>query len=640
MFSPLWLDYGIGKSNRQLGKLFCLETSNILRNALAELRLAFECDVPDAPDVYLLLDSSGEEEHYEIRYENNTIEMLSACERGLFYASSKLIQLARLGKLAPGLMLKEGPATALRMIDHWDNLDGTIERGYAGQSFFFKDHEIIIDERTTYYARTLASIGINAICFNNVNVVKTATELITDRYFSDLNKLFSVFASYGVAPYLSLNYASPIELGGLETADPLDADVIAWWDKKMAEVFRNLPSLGGFVVKADSEGRPGPFTYGRNQAEGANLLGRALQKYDGKLIWRAFVYNCRQDWRDRTTDRARAAYDYFAPLDGKFEKNVYLQIKNGPMDFQVREPVSPLFYAMDQTNLILELQIAQEYTGQQIDLCYLVPMWKEILEFPAKPLSDYNVRERIYRPNAGIAAVANTGNDYNWCGHYLAQANLYGFGRLAWNPTLTAEEILDEWLAQSFNLTDEGARTIKEMQLGSWQTMENYTAPLGIGWMVTPHYHYAPNIDGYEYSLWGTYHRADHEGIGIDRTKSGTGYASLYPSEVHALYEDIETCPDNLLLFFHHVPYTHVLQSGKTVIQHIYDTHFTGLAEVRALRERWESLKPEMAAEVYEHVARRLDRQVLNAREWCDQINTYFYRKSGIADQHERVIYS
>lgn len=640
MFSSLWLNYDKSKTDFTIKSIeYSQESSIDFQYVENELALAFQNNDESGARLRLLWDSTFAEEEFAIDYKEEAYELKAKSERGFFYAVAKFIRLGRLGKLDENIRYRTKAAIPLRMIDHWDNMDGSIERGYAGQSFFFENHEIIINERTVHYARLLASIGINAVCFNNVNVVNTATELISERYYEDLNQLFTVFQNYGVKPYLSLNFASPIELGGLDSADPLDERVIAWWDAKMDETFTKLPQLAGFVVKADSEGRPGPFTYGRNQAEGANMLAKAVRKHQGTIIWRAFVYNCRQDWRDHQTDRARAAYDYFSPLDGAFDDNVFLQIKNGPMDFQVLEPVSPLFFALPKTNLILEFQIAQEYTGQQIDLCYLLPMWQDILNFPGEHLARHDVKTRIMQPRAGIAAVANTGNDYNWCGHYLAAANFYGYGELAWDPSVDAKLVAEEFLRLSFAIKEGPLAQTVNMMMQSWQTMEKYTAPLGIGWMVTPHYHYAPNIDGYEYSMWGTYHRADHYGIGIDRTKQGTAYASTYPEKVAAMYEHLETCPDELLLFFHHVPYTHVLKSGKTVIQHIYDSHFEGYEEVEAFVATWDGLEGKIDEEVFLHTQERFARQLANAREWRDQINIYFYRLSQIEDVRGRTIY-
>lgn len=551
-----------------------------------------------------------------------------------------------LGGLCPDdINEKSSPDNPLRMMNHWDNLDGSIERGYSGNSFFYENDDIIIDKRTVDYARLMASIGINGVVINNVNVKGAATYLITDRFFDKLKKMQEIFEGYGIKLYICINFASPIELGGLDTCDPLDKRVIAWWEEKIKEVYEKLPGLGGFLVKADSEGRPGPFTYGRTQADGANMLGDVINKYGGIIIWRCFVYNCTQDWRDTKTDRARAGYDYFKGFDGAYRDNVILQIKNGPMDFQVREPVSPLLGGLTKTNQMLEVEIAQEYTGQQKDLFYLIPRFKEILDFHTyckegtDTVADIISGRTMGNKNTGIAAVINTGDDYNWTGNDLAAANLYGFGRLSFDTKLSAEEIAREWIALTYSMDEKSADVLTDMLMTSGDTYEKYTAPLGIGWMVTPHYHYGPSVDGYEYSRWGTYHRADHTAIGVDRTDKGTGYTQQYYKKNADMYNDAETCPEELLLFFHRIPYTWKLKSGKTLIQHIYDTHFEGAEEAEALARKWESLKDAVPPEVYERVAERFVLQIENAREWRDQINSYFFRKSGIPDEKGRKIY-
>ena len=516
------------------------------------------------------------------------------------------------------------------------------------------------------YARLIASVGINAVVINNVNVKQAASYMITDRYFEKLAELGEIFAGYGIGLYLSLNYASTIEIGGMESADPLDEDVKVWWKEKMAEVFKKIPTLKGFLVKADSEGRPGPFTYGRTQADGANMLADIAKEHGAIIIWRCFVYNCRQDWRDKKTDRARAGYDNFMPMDGDYHDNVILQIKNGPMDFQIREPISPLFGGLRKTNQMLEVQIAQEYTGQQIDLCYLIPMFKEILEFRTyctdekdKNWSDiedigndgsYNagnsdtvadiISGRTFGSRySGIAAVTNTGNDFNWTGDYLAGANLFGFGRLAFDTGLSSAEIAEEFIRMTISGDDDTVDTIKRILLPSRAIYEKYTCPLGIGWMVKPNTHYGCSVDGYEYDRWGTYHRADHLGLGVDRTDKGTGYALQYNEPNASIYNSAEKCPDELVLFFHHLPYTHVLHSGKTVIQHIYDSHFEGYEEAKQLAAKWETLKDKVDPEIFNNVSERFTRQLYNAREWCDQVNTYFHRISGIEDAKGREIY-
>lgn len=575
------------------------------------------------------------------------IYIIGKTDAGVLYGAFHFLRLLQMGQNITQLSIVEQPKNRLRMINHWDNMDGSIERGYAGRSIFFVDGQFVKqNQRIKDYARLLASVGINAISINNVNVHKTETKLITDHFLPDVAEVADIFRTYGIKTFLSINYASPIEIGGLPTADPLDPEVRRWWKETAKRIYQYIPDFGGFVVKADSEFRPGPFTYGRDHAEGANVLAEALAPFGGLVIWRCFVYNCQQDWRDRTTDRAKAAYDHFKPLDGQFRENVILQIKNGPMDFQVREPVSPLFGAMPKTNQMMEVQITQEYTGQQKHLCFLIPQWKEALEFDTyakgkgskvKKVIDGSLFDYRY---SGIAGVSNIGNDPNWTGHTLAQANLYGFGRLAWNPDLSAEEIANEWVVQTFGDDSRVVETISWMLLSSWRIYENYTSPLGVGWMVNPGHHYGPNVDGYEYSHWGTYHYADRDGIGVDRTvATGTGYTAQYFPENAAMYESLDTCPDELLLFFHHVPYTHRLHSGETVIQHIYNTHFEGVEQAKQLRKRWEQLKGKIDEKRYHDVLERLTIQVEHAKEWRDVINTYFYRKSGIDDQYGRKIY-
>ncbi|PFN97238.1 alpha-glucuronidase [Bacillus sp. AFS076308] len=579
--------------------------------------------------------------------ENSTIYLVGKRDAGVLYAAFHLVRLMQNREKLDNLNLVESPKNQLRMINQWDNMDGSIERGYAGKSIFYKD-DVFSEElnRIQDYARLLSSVGINAISINNVNVHQVETNLITRSLLPRVADVASIFRAYGIKTFLSINYASTIQLGDLDTADPLDPEVKDWWENKAEEIYRFIPDFGGFLVKADSEHRPGPFTYNRNHADGANMLAEALEPFGGLVIWRCFVYNCLQDWRDRSTDRARAAYDHFKTLDGQFHENVILQIKNGPMDFQVREAVSPLFGAMPQTNQMMEFQVTQEYTGQQRHLCYLVPQWKEILDFdtyangegsPVKQVVDGSMFPYRY---SGIAAVSNIGNDYNWTGHTLAQANLYGFGRLTWNPDLEAETITNEWIDQAFGQDELVNEQISHMLLKSWEIYEHYTSPLGVGWMVNPHHHYGPNVDGYEYSVWGTYHFADCHGIGVDRTiQTGTGYTAQYFKENTEMYESLDTCPDELLLFFHHVPYTHKLKSGVTVIQHIYNTHFEGVQEAEELKERWTTLKDRIDSERYEDILNRLEEQAAHSKEWRDIINTYFYRKSGIADEQNRKIY-
>lgn len=596
--------------------------------------------------IYLI---SGREglgaEGYHITVEEGGVLITASEPEGLLYGSFELIRQVQRGLPLHGLDRIKIPDNPLRLLNHWDNLDGSIERGYSGRSFFFENNKVLVDKRTEDYARLAASVGINGVVINNVNVIGKATNLITGEYAKPLKQLGDIFERYGIRLYLSLNFAAPMELGGLPTADPEAEAVKAWWREQMQETFGNLPSLGGFLVKADSEGRPGPFNYDRTQAQGANMLADAVKPYGGIIIWRCFVYNCTQDWRDRKTDRARSAYDYFMPLDGKFQDNVILQIKNGPMDFQVREPVSSLFGSLKHTNQILEVQIAQEYTGQQRHVCYLIPQFKEILGFHTccqeqkDTVADIVSGRSFSQRNCGMVAVANTGSDANWTGHDLAAANWFGFGRLAFEPSLSAEEIAKEWSECTFGTEPRVVEAVCRILMMSWPAYEKYTSPLGIGWMVNPNHHYGPNVDGYEYDRWGTYHRADHLGLGVERGSTGTGYAGTYPEPNASLYEDINKCPEELLLFFHYIPYTYRLKSGKTLIQYIYDSHFEGVEDVEEMVRLWEGLQGKVPEEIFEAVRLRMKHQLEHSGEWRDQVNTYFYRKSLISDEKGRTIY-
>lgn len=590
--------------------------------------------------------SKVNDDGYIMKFHDGKLFVIGKNDVGVLYAIFHLIKIIQMKGAIEEIDITEEPKNRIRMIDHWDNLDGTIERGYAGNSIFYKGGKVLFDQkRVKDYARLLSSIGINFISLNNVNVHENEMKLITREYLPDIAKIADIFRDYGIKIFLSVNFASPTYVGKLLTSDPLNESVKKWWNDKVKEIYGYIPNFGGFLVKADSEYTSGPLAYGRTHADGANMLADALKPFDGLVIWRAFVYKM-QDWRDRKTDRAKAAYEFFKPLDGEFLDNVILQIKNGPMDFQVREPVSPLFGAMTKTNQMLELQITQEYTGHQIDLCYLVPQWKEILDFDThadgigSKVSKVVNGELFKRPYGGIAGVSNVGDDPNWTGHILAQSNLYGFGKLAWNPQFLSEDITNEWIRLTFGNDPEVVKTISEILLSSWTIYESYTAPLGIGWMVTPGIHYGPNVDGYEYSKWGTYHYADHEGVGVDRTvKTGTGFIGQYKPEVAEMYESLEKCPDELLLFFHHVPYTHKLHSGKTVIQHIYDSHFDGVQKVIDMKNKWTKLQYFMDENRFNQVAERFELQLLDAKEWCDEINSYFFRKSGIKDELGRKVY-
>lgn len=660
-FEQAWLSYRRIEEDsewRGIGKIYADEDDFITGNAVRELRKAWSemtgadlmlypgsQETQQAGSIIFRRDEGCGPEGYHVFEEEGSVVIAASTDRGWLYGAFELIHQMQMENPLSGLDVRKEPVMPLRMLNHWDNMDGSIERGYSGNSFFFEKDEILIDERTVTYARLLASVGINGAVINNVNVKDAATWLITDRYFDKLRRLSEIFAGYGIKLFLSLNYAAPVELGQLDSADPLSEDVREWWKRRMQLVFGQIPDLGGFLIKADSEGRPGPFTYGRTHADGANMLAEAVEPYGGLIIWRCFVYNCKQDWRDYITDRARSGYDNFIELDGAFRDNVILQIKNGPMDFQVREPVHPLFGALKASNQMLEVQIAQEYTGQQRHVCYLIPMFKEVLAFrtyAAKTddtVMDIVSGKTFDQTTCGMAAVANTGNDENWTGHDLAAANLYGFGRLAFTPSATAEELATEWIVRTFGKDQEVREVLLFILMNSWKAYEMYNAPLGIGWMVNPAYHYGPSVDGYEYDRWGTYHRADHAGIGVDRSHNGTGYAGLYEEPNASMYDSPESCPDELLLFFHHMPYVHKLHSGKTVIQHIYDTHFEGVELVDEMVKRFEGLEGKLPDKAFGRMLERFRHQKEHAREWRDQINTYFYRKSGIADEKGRKIF-
>ncbi|WP_433789166.1 alpha-glucuronidase [Actinoplanes sp. CA-252034] len=582
---------------------------------------------------------------------------------GLLYGLFEVIRRGE-GAFDPALADEHHePAFGLRVLDHWDNVDvhpvmGQVERGYAGGSLFWHAGRLRDDlTRVGDYARLLAASGINAVTVNNVNVHAGEAHLLTDR-LGEVATIASIFRRYGIRVHLSIDFAAPVVLGDLPTADPLDPRVRRWWADTTDRVFATIPDFGGYLVKADSEGRPGPFTYGRTHADGADMLAAALAPHGAPVRWRAFVYNHRQDWRDRSTDRARAAHDHFAPLDGQFADNVILQVKHGPMDFQTREPVSPVLFAMRHTRQAVELQVTQEYTGQQKHLCYLPPMWSEVLGFRATGDSAPTLAERLSAGPAGsgsavegaasgrtaagvLSAVANVGDDRFWTGHPLAQANLYAVGRLAWAPDRDPAAILDEWISLTFPDAPPRLRhTLHTLMDDSWRTYEHYTAPLGVGFMVRPGHHYGPDVDGYEYTPWGTYHFADRDGVGVDRTvATGTGFAGQYPAPWSDRYESLSSCPDELLLFFHHVPYTHVLHSGTTVIQHIYDTHFAGAQRVAEMQSAWQSVADLVDPDVHARVTGRLAEQHRSAEEWRDQINTYFHRKSGIPDAKGRPIH-
>jgi alpha-glucuronidase len=570
-----------------------------------------------------------------------------ATDRGVLYGVFALLRKIAFEEDVKHLNVQSEPYAPIRWVNQWDNLDGRIERGYGGRSIFFDGGNVRDDlTRAGDYARLLASLGINGCVVNNVNA--NPRVLVPD-FLPQLARIADAFRPWGVQLAISVDFISPKAIGGLDTFDPLEPPVAQWWAEKVNEIYRLIPDLGGFVVKADSEGRAGPSAFGRTPADAANMLARALKPHAGILFYRAFVYDHHLDWRNPKNDRARAAYDIFHPLDGKFDDNVIIQIKNGPIDFQVREPVSPLLGGLEKTNEAIELQITQEYTGQQRHLCFLVPMWKEALDFDmhadthmaggATPVKDLAAGRTFHRELGGFVGVADVGLDANWLGSPMAMANLYGFGRLAWNPNLSASDIIDEWTRLTFGNDPVVVKTINAIELTSWHTYESYTGPLGAGTLTDIlGSHYGPGVASSEANGWGQWHRADHDGVGMDRTiATGTGFVGQYSPEVQKLYETTAATPDNLLLFFHHVPYTYVLHSGETVIQHIYDSHYAGADEVREYVRQWEWLRGRVDEERYAAVLARLKYQEGHAIVWRDAVCNWFSRTSGIPDARSRV---
>jgi alpha-glucuronidase len=564
-------------------------------------------------------------------------------ERGVLYGVFALLSKIARGESISDLHETQQPSAPIRWVDQWDNLDGRIERGYAGPSIFFENENVRADlTRAGEYARLLASIGINGCAINNVNANPRVLE---DSFLPQLARVAEVFRPWGVQLSISVDLSSPKVIGGLDTFDPADPRVAEWWKKKFDQLYALIPDFAGVVVKADSEGRLGPATYGRTPADAANVVARALAPHHGIVFYRAFVYNHHLDWTNPKNDRAKAAYDNFHPLDGKFDDNVIIQIKHGPIDFQVREPVSPLFSGLEKTNEAIELQVTQEYTGQQRHLCFLPTMWKQVLDFDMHagegptPVEDIVAGKTFHRSLGGYVGVVNVGMDTNWLGHPLAMANLYGYGRLAWNPNLDSKTIAEEWTRLTFGNDPTVVRTIKNMLASSWTVYESYTGPLGAGTLTDiVGSHFGPGVESSERNGWGQWHRADHEGVGMDRTAAtGTGYVDQYRAPVAKMYESLNTTPDELLLFFHHVPYTYELSSGKTVIQHIYDSHYAGAQLAAGLVNQWKTLKGRVDEERYEEVLRRLEFQAGHAIVWRDAVCNWFFQISGIPDQLGRV---
>ncbi len=576
---------------------------------------------------------------------HRVIVVASPEPRGVLYGAFALLRRVATHQSVAELDLVSNPAAPVRWVNEWDNLNGTIERGYGGRSIFFENGHVVSDlSRAAAYARLLASVGINGCTVNNVN---SDPRILTPEFLDELARIADAFRPWGVRLSIAVDFSSPEKIGGLNTFDPLNPQVANWWKQKADEVYGKIPDLGGFLVKADSEGRLGPSAYGRTQADAANVLARALKPHDGLVMYRAFVYHHPLDFNNLKADRARAAWDIFSPLDGKFDDNVIVQIKNGPIDFQVREPASPLFGALRHTSQAIELEITQEYMGQQRHLCYLAPMWKTTLDFDmhagpggaSTPVKQLVTGRSFHRPLGGFVGVSDVGRDRTWLGSDLALANLYSFGRLAWNPDLSPAHIIDEWTRMSFGNDATVDRIIEAMQLRSWHVFEEYSGPLGLQSLtniVGPHYGPAP--EAADNNGWGQWIRAGHDGVGMDRTiATGTGYIGQYAKPVARRYESLKTCPDTLLLFMHHVPYTYRLHAGKTVIQTIYDLHYAGAAAAQQYPRDWETLQGTIDPLRYQAVLERLRYQAGHAIVWRDAIDNWFYRESGIPDQLGRV---
>ena len=534
---------------------------------------------------------------------------------GLLYGAYELLRMQQTGNIS----LKETstPAFEYRILNHWDNPDGSVERGYAGKSIWKWEEidgnegtmSLDLKERLTTYARANASIGINGIVINNVNA---SPSILSLEYIKKVKVIAGLLRPYGIKTYVSVNFASPMVLDGLETADPLNTEVRAWWKKKAKEIYKEIPDFGGFLVKANSEGQPGPGDYHRTHADGANMLAEALAPHKGIVMWRSFVYGNHEG-----EDRVKQAVTEFKSLDGKFAKNVILQSKNGPLDFQPREPYAPIFDQMKHTPMWAELQITQEYLGQSLHLVYLAPMWKEFFSF---------VNPKQLR---GIAGVANTGDDKNWCGHPFSQANWYAFGRLAWNPELASDSIAREWLVQTFTHDTAFVNPMTEVMEASREACVDYMMPLGLHHIFKADHHYGPEPQGaYPHFPieWCPvyYHKADTAGVGYDRTRTGSDAVSQYRAPYNELYDNIETCPEEYLLWFHHVSWDYKMKNGKTLWQNLCAHYDRGVSEAERFAAVWQAMRPYVDEERFNHVSRLMDVQVDNAKEWRNTCLGYF----------------
>ena len=635
--SQLWLGKQYANSCQVISQLPDDATAKIAKQELennwrgknVELKIDKSLNLGEGYNIYARPAQQGDNIQYEAT-------ITASNPIGLLYGAYELIRLQNTDAYNTGsgnqqnfskaIDETEKPQVGLRILNHWDNLDGSIERGYAGKSIF-KWEEIklgkngkggsiskSLHDRLITYARANASLGINGSVLNNVNA---SSKMMTAEYINKVKVIANILRPYGIRVYLSINFASPMALGYTKTADPLDKKVQQWWQKKAKEIYATIPDFGGFLVKANSEGQPGPGDYHRTHADGANMLADAVKPYGGIIMWRSFVYGANH----KGEDRVKQAVSEFKGMDGKFRDNVILQSKNGPLDFQPREPYAPIFDNIKQTPQIAELQITQEYLGQSKHLTYLAPMWKEFFGF-VNP-------DRL----VGISGVANIGDDANWCGHPFSQANWYAFGRLAWNPSLTAEEIAHEWLVQTYENQDEKfTKPVEMMMMTSREACVNYMMPLGLHHIFKFDHHYGPEPDGFiaSYPLeWCPvyYHKADAQGIGFDRSSKGTDAVGQYPEPYRSLYDNIETCPEEYLLWFHHVPWTYKMKSGSTLWQELCMKYNMGVAMVEVYRDFWHtSAKQYMKGheQEWQHTDSLLNVQLENAKEWRNTCLKYF----------------
>lgn len=574
----------------------------------------------------------------------NYTVITSAEERGILYGVFHFLRLVQTDSFSDNLNIVENPKYKVRILNHWDNLDRTIERGYAGYSLWKWDElPNTLSPRYDAYARANASIGINATVLNNVNATP---EILTGAYLAKVKALADVFRPYGLKVYLAVNFSSPKELGGLSDSDPLNPAVNKWWNNKVKDIYKLIPDFGGFLVKANSEGLPGPQDYGRTHADGANMLADALKPYGGIVMWRAFVYNPSNE------DRAKQAYSEFTPLDGQFRDNVIIQIKNGPVDFQPREPFSPLFGALRDTQEMVEFQITQEYLGFSNHLVYLSPMFKETLDSDTYSDGEGSTIAKITDGTlrsgkvTAISAVANIGEDTNWCGHHFAQANWYAFGRLAWNHRLTSEQIADEWIKMTFSNNKDFMNPVKDMMLSSRETTVDYMMPLGLHHIFAFGHHYGPepwgDVPGArpDWMPW-YYHNADSTGLGFDRTTSGSNAVSQYFPPLNNIYNDIALCPENLLLWFHHVPWDYRMKNGKTLWDELCYKYNSGVQQVRAYQKLWDRMEEYVDEQRFREIQSKLRIQARDAVWWKDACLLYFqtFSKRQIPYDIERPVH-